>query len=70
MNSLSLPGMENHEAERAEVNALDLAADLTAELLKPKGDIEARAGALEMFAPLFRGTDASPQTEMFPGEKS
>jgi hypothetical protein len=39
---------------------------MTAELLRPKGNLQARTGELEMFAPLFRGTDASPQNEMFP----
>jgi hypothetical protein len=33
------------------------------------GDIEAKAGVLETFAPLLRRMDASPQAEMFPGEK-
>ncbi len=61
---IALPGMERHEAERAEVAGVELAADLTAKLLQPT-NIEARAGALEMNSPLFRGTDASPQTELF-----
>jgi hypothetical protein len=49
-----------------DVHALDLAQKLTAELQTPKASIEAKAGALETFAPLFRGTGASPQDELFP----
>ena len=61
-----LPGMEHVEEERAAARAEELQAQLTAELLKPKGNIEALAGTVETLSPLFRGSEASPQAEMFP----
>ncbi len=61
-----LPGMEHVEQERATARAQELQAELTAELLAPKGSIEAVAGTVESLSPLFRGSEASPQAEMFP----
>ena len=61
-----LPGMEHVEEERAAARAEELQAQLTAELLKPKGNIGALAGTVETLSPLFRGSEASPQVEMFP----
>jgi hypothetical protein len=60
-----LPGMERVEEERAAARAEELQAQLTAELLRPKGSIEALAGTVETLSPLFRGSEASPQSEMF-----
>ncbi len=61
-----LPGMEHVEEERVAARAEELQAQLTAELLKPKGNIEALAGEVESLSPLFRGSEASLQAEMFP----
>ena len=63
----SLPGMENHVAERATVRSAEAGASMTADLAQPKGNIERAAGAMESNSPLFRGTGASPQNEMFGG---
>ncbi len=45
-----LPGMEHVEQERATARAQELQAELTAELLAPKGSIEAVAGTVGLFA--------------------
>jgi hypothetical protein len=59
----ALPGFENSDAERAEVMASEQGEQLSAELLKPKASIEAKAGAIETLSPLFRGH--GPQGELF-----
>lgn len=60
-----LPGMEHVAGERAAVMAEEQGAELTSELLKPKASIDASAGKMERLSPLFRGTDASDQSELF-----
>lgn len=60
---IALPGFENVEGERAEVMAVEQGEALSAELLKPKANIDAKAGALECNSPLFRGH--GPQGELF-----
>lgn len=60
---IPLPGFENADAERAEVFATEQGAELSAEILKPKANIDAKAGAIEQNSPLFRGH--GPQGELF-----
>jgi hypothetical protein len=59
-----LPGMEEHVAKQAEGAAKVKGEDLTREANTPK-DINVAAGELETKSPLFRGTEASPQREIF-----
>lgn len=58
-----LPGFEHVEAERAEVLGLELAEELSETLASPKANVEAKAGEIELLAPLFRGH--GPQGELF-----
>jgi hypothetical protein len=60
---IPLPGFERVEGERAAVMATEQGEQLSAELLKPKASIEAKAGAIETLSPLFRGH--GPQGELF-----
>ena len=62
-----LPGMEEHVAKQAEGAAKVKGEDLTREANTPK-DINAAAGEMETKSPLFRGTAASPQKEIFGGK--
>lgn len=59
-----IPGMEEHVARQNEGAARVRGEDLTREANTPKS-IEAGAGEMERNSPLFRGTDASPQKEIF-----
>ena len=59
-DSLSLPGCESADADRTEAAALQLAADLTAEMLKPIRDISKSAGEMERNSPLFFGAGDNP----------
>lgn len=43
---------------------------LTREMGRPAESIEGAAGTMERESPLFRGTEASPQNEMFPPRRS
>jgi hypothetical protein len=62
-----LPGMGEHvraqERGAGEVKAEGLAADI-----RTPRDISRAAGEMETKSPLFRGTEASPQREIFGGE--
>jgi hypothetical protein len=60
-----LPGMEQAVAEQNAGAAKVSAENLTNELNTPKGDITQAAGRMETLSPLFRGTEASPQREIF-----
>jgi hypothetical protein len=62
----SLPGMENVDAERDAARRDQQGEDMTGDLQTPKGSIDKNAGDMERNSPIFRGTDASPQNEMFP----
>jgi len=56
--------MEENVAKQREGAAKVSGENLTAEANKPK-DISAAAGRMETLSPLFRGTEASPQREIF-----
>lgn len=62
-----LPGMENVPEERQQAAAETEGETLTGELAQPKGDVSRAAGEMERTSPLFRGTGASGQEEMFGG---
>jgi hypothetical protein len=59
-DSLCILGMESADSDRAQAEAIQAGHDLTAELLRPKADISARAGLMERNAPLFFGTGDNP----------
>jgi hypothetical protein len=59
-----LPGMEQHVAEQNAGAARVAGEGLTSEANRPK-DISQAAGRMETMSPLFRGTEASPQREIF-----
>jgi protein-L-isoaspartate O-methyltransferase len=63
-----LPGMAEHVEKQAQGAAVVAGEELTAQANQPK-DITAAAGRMETFAPLFRGTEASPQHELFAAMK-
>jgi len=67
--SLSLPGMETADAERREARGLFEAEEMSEKLNAPLGSINKAADEMELYSPLFRGTSASPQVEMFQSEK-
>lgn len=60
----ALPGMTQHVAAQREGAARVQAEQLTAEANAPRS-IERAAGEMEAKSPLFRGTAASPQAEIF-----
>lgn len=60
-----LPGMEGAVEEQKKAAAEEQGRRLTEEFNRPPESIESRAGAIETLSPLFRGTEASPQSEMF-----
>jgi hypothetical protein len=57
--------MEHVPAERAEASAEQQGKDLTERLNEPPTSIEGKAGEIEQKSPLFRGTEANPQRDMF-----
>ena len=59
-----LPGMGEHVAKQAEGAAKVKGEELTNEINTPRSVDEA-AARMEIHSPLFRGTAASPQNEMF-----
>jgi hypothetical protein len=61
-----LPGLEGAVAEQRRAVGVEQGRRLGEEAARPLGDIEERAGKMERESPLFRGTEASPQNEMFP----
>ena len=63
--SLALPGMETADAERATAHGEAEAEQMTARLTAPLGSINRASDDLALFSPLFRGSDASPQAELF-----
>ncbi|MGB6876128.1 MAG: hypothetical protein WBD87_08840 [Candidatus Acidiferrales bacterium] len=64
-----LPGLEDATAEQARAAAVTRGERLTQEANRPLGSIESAAGEMETKSPLFRGTKASPQREIFGNEK-
>lgn len=66
MTDPTLPGFEHTTEERAEANAEHQGAQLSAKLIEQPKSISAKTGDLERLSPLFRGTEASGQDEMFP----
>lgn len=64
-DSLSLPGMENADAERAAALAEQTGQDLTDALRTPGKSISKNAGEMERESPLFRDSEASGQGQLF-----
>lgn len=64
-----IPGLEHAAAEQARAAAITRGEKLTQEINRPLGSIESAAGEMETKSPLFRGTEASPQREIFGNEK-
>jgi hypothetical protein len=60
-----LPGLEGAVGEQRRAAGITQAKSLTGEIGRPLGSIESAAGTMERESPLFRGTGASPQNEMF-----
>lgn len=60
-----IPGLEDAAAEQAHAAAITRGEKLTQEANRPLGSIESAAGEMETKSPLFRGTEASPQGEIF-----
>lgn len=60
-----LPGMEGAVREQREAAEREQGRQLTERANRPPESIEGRAGTMERESPLFRGTEASPQNEMF-----
>jgi hypothetical protein len=63
----TLPGMGQVPAERAEATAEQQRKDLTEKLTEPPKSIERAAGEMEQKSPLFRDTEANPQSGLFGG---
>jgi hypothetical protein len=60
-----LPGLEGAVAEQRRAVGIEQGRRLGEEAARPLGNIEGPAGTMERESPLFRGTGASPQNEMF-----
>jgi hypothetical protein len=63
--SYALAGMEGCDDEREAARLVQEGEDLTAILRGPGRDVSAKAGAMEVHSPLFRDTDANPQSQLF-----
>ncbi len=61
----TLPGLESAVREQREAAGRETARQLSEEISRPSESVEAAAGEMERTSPLFRGTEASPQREMF-----
>lgn len=61
----ALPGMSGHIREQQAAAGTEQARKLTEHMNRPAESIEGKAGEMESRSPLFRGTAASPQNEMF-----
>jgi hypothetical protein len=61
----TLPGLEGAVAENKKMATVELGKKLTEKINEPAKSIESAAGEMESKSPLFRGTGASPQNEMF-----
>ena len=61
-----LPGLEQAVQQEHAAAGREQGRKLTDEINRPPESIEAPAGEMERGSPLFRGTAASPQNEMFP----
>jgi GGDEF domain-containing protein/uncharacterized protein (UPF0147 family) len=68
LNESVLPGMERAVSEQREAAGREQGRKLTEEVRRPPESIEAKAGTMERESPLFRGTPASPQREIFRGK--
>jgi hypothetical protein len=62
-----LPGMNDAVVQQRIAAGVEQGRQLTEKLNATPRSIEAAAGEMETKSPLFRGTDASPQNEMFSG---
>jgi len=60
-----LPGMETAVREQREAASEEQGRQLTERVNRPPESVEQSAGRMERESPLFRGTPASPQSEMF-----
>jgi hypothetical protein len=61
-----LPGFGPAVREQERAAGIAQAERLAGEISRPPESIEGAAGTMERESPLFRGTEASPQKEMFP----
>lgn len=61
----TIPGLESAVAENKKQAAVELGRKLTDKINEPAKSIESAAGEMETLSPLFRGSAASPQNEMF-----
>lgn len=61
-----LPGLGSAVEEQRRAAATEQGRKLSEEANRPPESIESAAGAMERESPLFRGTEASPQNELFP----
>ncbi|MGC1107098.1 MAG: hypothetical protein WA876_11215 [Candidatus Acidiferrales bacterium] len=61
----TLPGMETAVREQHASAEQRAGEELTQEFARPLSSIESQAGEMETKSPLFRGTEASPQREIF-----
>ena len=57
-HSLTLPGMESADQDRAEAASEAEAVALAEEMRRPRGDISRTAGEMERNAPLFGSLDS------------
>jgi hypothetical protein len=61
----TLPGLESAVQENKQSAAVELGRKLTEQTNRPAESFNAAAGEMESKSPLFRGSAASPQNEMF-----
>ena len=65
VNEPTLPGMENVPAERAAARGVQQAQDMSEEMARPQGNVEAAAGEMERNSPLFNSSEAGGMSNMF-----
>jgi hypothetical protein len=65
-----LPGMGEAVREQQKAAGIAQAERMSREMGRPPESIEGAAGVMERESPLFRGTEASPQSEMFPPRRN
>lgn len=65
LHTYTLPGFEDAPSDRAQAEAIQQSEELTARLLEPRANIDRRTREIEQLSPLFRYTDANPQSQLF-----
>jgi hypothetical protein len=65
MDTGILPGMAEYVAKQQEEAGRVNAERMTEELNQPLADITEAAGQMEAKSPLFRGSSANPQSDLF-----